>query len=221
MARVRSRRENGVLIIELNAHGGARAGAGRKPAGRRPGVAHRRRDDVRHGLPLHISTGIVPELAGVSRRRRYQVVRRALVRGAKRSGFRVCHFSLARSRAHFVVEADGSGELHRGMTGLLVRLARGLNRAGGRRGQVFPDRYRHHVMRCPAEVHRTLAALVRPPPRGPSTTPSFTAVSLLAPAAARLAGCPGADPPPVVDPLTPLLLSAWPSQPASGGDPPV
>ncbi|MBT8495803.1 MAG: hypothetical protein KJO07_22360 [Deltaproteobacteria bacterium] len=205
MPRVRSRREGGMLVIEVeNTHGGARRGAGRRPRGRRAGVAHRRRRDVRAGLPIHVSTEMVAAVGKVSRRRRYQVIRRALNHGSQRPGFRVCHFSIARSSAHFVIEADDPGHLHRGMTGLLVRLARGLNRVGARRGQVFPDRYRHRVMSSPAQVHRTLSQLVKRPPPPQSIPSSFTAPQLLGlPAPGR------SDNPALAPPSCHLLARAW------------
>lgn len=46
--------------------------------------------------------------------------------------------------------------LHRGMTGLLVRLARSLNRLRGRTGQVLPDRYHHAVKHTPTDVRNAL-----------------------------------------------------------------
>ena len=55
-----------------------------------------------------------------------------------------------------MVEADSNAALHRGMTGLLVRMARRLNRAGARRGQVFPDRYHHRVLSTPRQVRSGL-----------------------------------------------------------------
>jgi len=42
------------------------------------------------------------------------------------------------------------------MTGLLVRLARALNRLRGRSGQVFPDRFHHVVKNTPTEVRNAL-----------------------------------------------------------------
>jgi hypothetical protein len=205
MPKVRSRRVGGVLVIDVqNTHGGVRRGAGRKPRGRRPGVAHRRRRDVRAGLPIHVSTDMVPAVGRISRRRRYQVVRRALNHGSQRSGFRVCHFSIARSRAHFVIEADDPRHLHRGMTGLLVRLARGLNRVGERRGQVFPDRYRHRVMSSPLQVHQTLRELVKPPVAATTVPSSFTSPVLLG-----VVDTGGSQNPALAPPSSELLAHAW------------
>ncbi len=43
------------------------------------------------------------------------------------------------------------------MQGLLVRLARAINRAAGRRGTVFADRYHAEVLRTPRQVRHALA----------------------------------------------------------------
>jgi hypothetical protein len=56
-----------------------------------------------------------------------------------------------------VVEADDAGALGRGMQALGIRLARAVNRALGRRGQVLADRYHLRVLRTPREVRNALA----------------------------------------------------------------
>jgi len=137
-------------------HGGRRAGAGRPRTGRAVGVAHRRRADVKRGLPIHVTSRFVPEVGYLRTRKVYQVVRRSLAAACRRRGFRVCHFSLQRNHLHLIVEADSSTLLRKGMTGLLVRLARGLNRLRRRTGQVFPDRYHHAVKRTPTDVRNAL-----------------------------------------------------------------
>jgi len=42
------------------------------------------------------------------------------------------------------------------MKGLGVRLARGLNKLMGRRGQVLADRYHAHILRTPTEVRNAV-----------------------------------------------------------------
>jgi hypothetical protein len=63
--------------------------------------------------------------------------------GGKRRGagadFRLVHYSLQGSHAHFLVEADDARALARGMQGLKVRVAKALNRLMSRRGKVFAD----------------------------------------------------------------------------------
>ena len=53
-------------------------------------------------------------------------------------------------------EADSATKLARGLQGLAVRFARGVNRALGRRGGVLADRYHSRVLRTPREVRWAL-----------------------------------------------------------------
>jgi len=137
-------------------HGGKRAGAGRPRTDRPVGVVHRQRTDVKKGLPIHITARFVREVGHLRTSKVYRVIRRALAAACSRRGFRICHFSLQRNHLHLIVEADGRAQLHRGMTGLLVRIARALNRLRGRCGQVFPDRFHHAVKRTPSAVRNAL-----------------------------------------------------------------
>jgi len=137
-------------------HGGRRTGAGRPKTGGSVGVVHRRRTDVKKGLPIHITARFVREVGYLRSQKIYRVVRRALVSSCMRRGFRICHFSLQRNHIHLIVEAESAVLLHRGMTGLLVRIARALNRLRGRSGQVFPARYHHAVKSTPSAVHSAL-----------------------------------------------------------------
>jgi len=51
--------------------------------------------------------------------------------------------------------------LSRGMNGMGVRVARGLNRVMRRRGGVLDDRYHAHILRTPTEVRRARAYLLQ------------------------------------------------------------
>ncbi len=57
---------------------------------------------------------------------------------------------------HLIVEAEDERALGRGMKGLLVRLAKALNRAWERSGRVLGDRYHAHVLKTPREVRHVL-----------------------------------------------------------------
>jgi len=137
-------------------HGGKRTGAGRPKTGRAVGVVHRRRSDVKKSLPIHVTTRFAREVGYLRTHKVYRVIRRALAAACQRRGFRICHFSLQRNHLHLIIEADSPAQLHKGMTGLLVRIARTLNRLRGRSGQVFPDRYHHAVKRTPTDVRNAL-----------------------------------------------------------------
>jgi hypothetical protein len=58
---------------------------------------------------------------------------------------------------HLIVEAEDKETLARKVKGLQVRVARALNRALARNGQVFSDRYHAHVLKTPREVRHALA----------------------------------------------------------------
>jgi REP-associated tyrosine transposase len=76
---------------------------------------------------------------------------------ARRAGRRVR--AVAAAQIHLLAEAGGKQSLARGMKGLGVRVARGLNRRMQRRGRVLGDRYHARILRSPTEVKRVLAYL--------------------------------------------------------------
>lgn len=149
----------GQLSLKLprrHGHGGRRRGAGRKPAGERPGVSHHGRPEVGPRFPIHVTLRALEHVWNLRSRRSFRVVERALSAVLRWREFRVVHFSVQGNHLHLLVEAEDSRALAEGMQGLTVRLARGLNRKMGRRGRVFADRYHAHVLRTPSEVRRAL-----------------------------------------------------------------
>ena len=58
---------------------------------------------------------------------------------------------------HLICEAASREALARGLQGLLIRIARGLNRVLDRRGKVFADRYHDRVLKTPAQVRNAIA----------------------------------------------------------------
>ena len=56
-----------------------------------------------------------------------------------------------------IVEAHGKEALAHGMMSIGARLARAVNRVGGRSGPVLDVRYHHRSLRSPREVRRALA----------------------------------------------------------------
>jgi len=99
----------------------------------------------------------MPGIRVLRRRDGYRVVRSALEAGADRFGMRVVQFSVQANHLHLICEAADRRALSRGLQGLFVRIARGLNRTLGRQGQVFGDRYHEHVLVTPREVRAALA----------------------------------------------------------------
>jgi REP element-mobilizing transposase RayT len=137
-------------------HGGRRAGAGRKPNGDRAGVPHDTRSALAARFPVHVTVKLREHLPPLRRRDAYQALRTAFAAGCDRNGFRLIHYAVLNDHLHFVVEATGRSTLSRGVQGLLVRIARTLNRLWQRRGRVFADRYHDHILRSPREVRNAL-----------------------------------------------------------------
>jgi len=143
------------LELSLRTWGGARAGAGCKPAGRKAGVAHASRASLASRYPIHVTLGL---RRGIGNLRRGWLFKRidASVRAGHKPGFRVCHFSVQDGHIHLIVEAQDAASLSRGIQGLSIRIARKLNRALDRTGKVFADRFHSRILRTPTEVKRAL-----------------------------------------------------------------
>jgi len=91
--------------------------------------------------------------------RRVQAFRRiedAFYEGKDRFGLRVTHCSVQGNHIHLIAEAGDRVSLARGMKGLEVRIARGVNQALGRRGPLFSERYHAHVLKTPREVRNAV-----------------------------------------------------------------
>ncbi|MFO1011156.1 MAG: transposase [Planctomycetota bacterium] len=84
------------------------------------------------------------------------VLRAALRDGAERFGLRVVHYGAASNHVHLVCEAEDEQALARGMKGLLVRIARRVNRFLGRSGALFADRYHARELMAPRDVRNVL-----------------------------------------------------------------
>ena len=126
------------------------------PPGRRPGVPHRSRPSLSRHHPVHVTVRLAAGLPKLRRRKAFKVVQRA-IRAAHKDRFRIVEFSVLQNHLHLIVEADDAEALARGMQGLQIRLAKGLNRLWGRKGRVFADRYHARVLSTPSEVRRALA----------------------------------------------------------------
>src|SRR5262249_50323549 len=62
---------------------------------------------------------------------------------------------------HAVVEAEDSVALGRAIKGLNVRIAKGLNRLMGRKGQVIDDRFHVRALKTRTEVRNALLYLAQ------------------------------------------------------------
>ena len=137
--------------------GGKRDGADRKRGPGRRRVAHVARPELAARHPVHVTLRIVRGVPSLRVRQTYRALERALRAGRERFGLRLVQFSVMSNHVHMLVEADGRASLSRGMQGLVVRMARALNRTWKRTGTVFADRYHAHVLRTPREVRNALA----------------------------------------------------------------
>src|SRR5438105_3119452 len=149
----------GALQLELPARptwGGRRRGAGRKRMpGRRPGVPHCSRPRHTASYPAHVTLRSVAGLTCLRARSVFPVVRAALALASRR-GFRVVQFSVQENHVHMLVEADDAAAFTHGARGLTIRAALAVNRALGRRGPVWDDRYHVRALATPRAVRHAL-----------------------------------------------------------------
>ena len=136
--------------------GGARRGAGRKPAGERACVPHRTRARFARPHPVHVTARLRAALPSLRTPVARTAIEHAFRAGRDRLGLRLVHYSIQSNHLHLLVEAADTLALCRGTRGLLGRSAKSLNGTWGRRGPVFEDRYHVHVLRTPREVRNAL-----------------------------------------------------------------
>jgi REP element-mobilizing transposase RayT len=144
-------------------HGGVRKGAGRKPKNGRAGSPHERRPTLKASEPVHVVLRVVGAIRTLRRRSMYQALREATLTVARRElayadarGFRLVHVSIQRTHVHLLVEAANRTALSRGMQSFQISAARHINRAAGRRGNVFPDRFHQEIIRTPTGARHAL-----------------------------------------------------------------
>ena len=125
------------------------------------GVAHRTRSEHKARHPVHVTLKLAEGLPGLRNKRALRVIQRAFHGGKARFGLRLNHYSVQGNHMHLIVEAKDRLAMTRGMKGLTVRLARGLNSLWRRTGKVFPDRYHEHVLTTPREVRNVLAYVLK------------------------------------------------------------
>src|SRR3954465_5443343 len=139
------------VAMKFRSWGGKRRGAGRKPKGPRPGVPHVTRKQPRRA-PAHVTMRVGGGRPRLRSPRSFGAIKEAFRKGKERFGLSIIHFSVQGNHLHLIVESDDALALERGMKSLAVRLARGLNKAQGLRGQVFPDRFHSRALKSPREV---------------------------------------------------------------------
>jgi REP element-mobilizing transposase RayT len=148
-------------LFEFKSRGGPRKGAGRRRQEDRKRVSHASRAELAKRFPVHVTTRVVGGLPSLRRKRERRVIERAFGAGAERFGFRLVHYSIQSNHLHLIAEAEDRTALTRGMQGLLIRVAKALNRLWQRRGGIFADRYHDRILRTPREVRNALAYVLR------------------------------------------------------------
>jgi REP element-mobilizing transposase RayT len=141
----------------LHRRGGLRHGAGRKPNGERALVPHVRRARIDARVPVLVTWKLRDGLSNLRRPALRGLLLEAIASARDRHALRLVHYSIQSNHVHAIVEARDATALARGAQGLSVRIAKALNRAWGRRGRVFADRYHSRALRTPREVRYALA----------------------------------------------------------------
>lgn len=178
-------------------------------------VPHRARPAHARTHPVLVTLRVRHDVPRLRQGKAYAALRVAFRGGRDRFGFRLVHYAVLSNRINLICEADDRRALSRGMQGLNIRLAKRLNRAMGRRGTVFADRYHARDLRTPQETRRALRYVllnhVRTgvPSDGPdaySSGPTFDGWKWAVRDMRVLAS---ADPNTVVRPRTWLLTVGW------------
>ena len=146
--------------LRFRTWGGARAGAGRKPAGDRAGMPHVARPRLAKPHPVHVTVRVERTVPRLRRRRAYECVARALLRMLRRDDFRVVHVSIQATHLHLLCEATDERALSRGVRAFEISVARRINRVTARRGRVFADRYHAEAITTPRRARHALASVL-------------------------------------------------------------
>ena len=151
----RCRRPHQLALARTAGWGGRREGAGRPPIrGRRRPVPHRAREEHKAAHPVHLTLRARAGLLSLRGEGVFGAIRDSIRAGSSEL-FRVLQFSVQSDHVHLIVEAEADA-LGSGAAGLAIRLARAINRALGRRGAVWGDRYHVRALRTPREVRHAL-----------------------------------------------------------------
>jgi hypothetical protein len=105
--------------------------------------------------PSHVTLRAVADLPSLRSPRTFDAVVGAL-RSASSEGFRVLQFSVQKDHVHLLLEADTPTGFDRGVRGLVIRVAKAVNRALARQGCIWGDRFHSRILRTPREVRNAL-----------------------------------------------------------------
>jgi putative transposase len=150
------------LELRPKTWGGPREGAGRPTRTRQKGdpLPHYRRLEFKR-LPVHVTLRVLRDVANLRTKECFKEIKHAFRLGSDRFGMRLNEFSVQANHLHLIVEANDKESLARGLQGLAIRLAKAINRASGRDGSVFADRYHAHLLKTPSEVRNAIVYVRR------------------------------------------------------------
>ncbi len=148
------------LEFDIRTHGGRRRGAGRPRTTSQRNVPHRPREPHRRHAPVHATLRATQLPASLRSPTLFSAVRDALAR-ASRDTFRIVAFSVQGDHVHLLVEADAAVALARGLQGLAIRAAKAVNRALGRSGTVWADRFHARDLTTPLAVRHALVYVLQ------------------------------------------------------------
>ena len=135
-----------------NNWGGRRKRAGRKPNGKNAGVSHHVRPILKARFPVHVTMKLKAGLPSLRRSGAHIWLLRAFSASNARGRIRIAHYSIQSNHLHLLVEADDREMLSRGVQGLAIRIACGLNKWWKRKGKIFADRFHSRLLKTPREV---------------------------------------------------------------------
>jgi REP element-mobilizing transposase RayT len=156
---------------------------------------------------VHVTLRLHDYVWNLRSRRCFSVTEKAFAAAKGRFGMRIVHFSVQGNHIHLLIEAPDNETLARGMRGLTIRVAKGLNRVMRRRGPVFADHYHSRVVRTPTEAARALDYVLGNYAHHAKQWGDTVAENELDPFSSARRD--GAEPPPVSDPQTWLLKVGW------------
>ena len=142
--------------FQFRTWGGARKGAGRKPASRRRRVPHRRREVLKPRWPVHVTLRCVRDVGRLRKFKLYQRLREAMVGAGARADFSICQYSVQGDHIHLVCEARSERALANGMRSLENRITKKFNKLLDREGSAFDGRYHARILKNPRSVRHAV-----------------------------------------------------------------
>lgn len=123
---------------------------------------HVPRPEVSAGESVLVTLRVCEGLPSLRTRKMVDAMRDALSAINPELGLRVVEHGIGREHLLLIAEVEDRDAMSRGMQGLSIRLAKGINRAARRpRGKVFRDRYAVEVLRTPQQKRDARARVRR------------------------------------------------------------